>query len=512
MPFLFFYRVQLRKLTQIKISKVHFLAQIASAACSVDQLTDTRIELLYRAAGLLERVDSASEDVLKFELDVLSNIWMGDFGSERYLKKAKRQEVLQVALLEAREAETIASLVQQCLQGVGESYLAWGHFTKPHPCPLEDVKAGTLLMRQTAAKMTRDSLCMPLAERFTVLLFNAMFVFFTGVTCDMPDWDPGGEAALIEAMEFTRDVVVPTDCGVAIKKSSGFNLFLCDSAAALLILAFGNVLVAAQWARDAAALYRNLDLPKSRDYGSMVIEVHHSREMLPFMVLHLDLAAEAQAVLEAMGFGWSDTCFAQYDDWFIAAAAAWPNFGELPAGEIGSGHGEKAYHRLMVYLVLPQTVGVDAEFSDWVPPPGELAQIERKSPWNFDFAYLGILHLAAEAFLKLGRDSDAAEAARIALSPEQQTREPCTLAECHKVLGQVAAKRGEFTEADGHFTRALEAAKASKYAMLEVLIAQSWKRAVGQNGAAAADEVIDAACAKLGKPLEQVDRRRGNPV
>jgi uncharacterized protein HemY len=98
------------------------------------------------------------------------------------------------------------------------------------------------------------------------------------------------------------------------------------------------------------------------------------------------------------------------------------------------------------------------------------------------------------------------------LSPEQQTREPCTLAECHKVLGQVAAKRGEFTEADGHFTRALEAAKASKYAMLEVLIAQSWKRAVGENGAAAADAVIDAACAKLGKPLEQVDRRRGNPV
>jgi hypothetical protein len=485
-------------------------AHIASAACSINQLVAaTKIDFLYRAAALLERANSTTQEVWRFELGVLTAIWMGDIGSERYLKKEKRQEVLRAALLEAEEAETFATLMQRFFQGAGEAYAVWGMFMKPHPCPMEDVRNGHVILRKAAAEMARVSHHMLPAERVAGLLSTAMCLFFTSVTCDMGDWDPSlvGEAALVEALEFTRDVAVPTKCGVVIKANTGIDWFLMGSAAALLALYFGNVPAAAQWVCDAATLYSDLDLPKTKDYGSLVAEIHHTREILPFMVLHLDLAAEAQTLLGAMGFGWSDAGFSRYNDWFLAASKTFPNFGELPPGEIGSGTGEMAYHRLMVYLVVPKTAVVDAEFSDWVPPPAELAEIEKKSPWNFDFAFQGILHLAAEAFLKLGSDADAAEAARIAVSPDQQTRDPCTLAECHKVLGQVAAKRDEFDEADGHFTRALEAAKASRYAMLEVLVAQSWKRAVGENGAAGADAVIGAACGKMGKTLEQVDRR-----
>ena len=115
----------------------------------------------------------------------------------------------------------------------------------------------------------------------------------------------------------------------------------------------------------------------------------------------------------------------------------------------------------------------------------------------------GIVNLGARAFLKLGRDDDAVETARIAVSAEQQTMQKYVRVECHGVLGQVAAKRGQLEEAGGHFGRALNEATASRLPMLELLAARGWKRAVSERGAAA-DAVIDAACAKMGKSREQL--------
>ena len=109
-----------------------------------------------------------------------------------------------------------------------------------------------------------------------------------------------------------------------------------------------------------------------------------------------------------------------------------------------------------------------------------------------------LLCLAAAVFLRLGRDGDAAEAARILVSPEHRCVQKADLAHGHGVLGQVAAKQGDSKEADSHFGRALEAASASRFPLLEVLAARDWKRAVpGSGGAAGA--VIDAACVKMGK-------------
>ena len=107
-----------------------------------------------------------------------------------------------------------------------------------------------------------------------------------------------------------------------------------------------------------------------------------------------------------------------------------------------------------------------------------------------------MLPLAAEAFLQLGRDDDAAEAARIGLLPEQHTHDTFARGKYHRVLGQVAAKRGNAEEAGGHFGRALEEAKALP--MLQLLAARDWKRSVSASGGAA-DAAIDAACAKMGK-------------
>jgi hypothetical protein len=99
-----------------------------------------------------------------------------------------------------------------------------------------------------------------------------------------------------------------------------------------------------------------------------------------------------------------------------------------------------------------------------------------------------ILSLAARAFLQLGRDADAEDAARISVSPEHHTLRKYDLVECHGVLGQVAAKRGDFEAASGHFARGLEKARASRLPMLELLTARDWKRAVAN-----AEAVIDGA-------------------
>ena len=113
----------------------------------------------------------------------------------------------------------------------------------------------------------------------------------------------------------------------------------------------------------------------------------------------------------------------------------------------------------------------------------------------------------ARAFLKLGRDDDAYELARIAVSPEQMTEKRTTLVPCHSILGQIAAKRGNLEEADGHFANALKEAKVSRLPMLEVLAARDWKRHLlepqGRN-ASEAESIIDAACLKMKKSREQL--------
>jgi hypothetical protein len=114
-----------------------------------------------------------------------------------------------------------------------------------------------------------------------------------------------------------------------------------------------------------------------------------------------------------------------------------------------------------------------------------------------------MLGLAASAFLRLGRDDDAAEAARILVSPEHGCIRRSDLAHGHGVLGQVAAKRGDAEAACGHFSSALEAAAASRFSLLEVIVARDWKRAVPASGAAA-DAAVDAACVKMGKSREQL--------
>ena len=82
---------------------------------------------------------------------------------------------------------------------------------------------------------------------------------------------------------------------------------------------------------------------------------------------------------------------------------------------------------------------------------------------------------AALAFLKLGREEDACEVAKLILAGPKVDKK-WILVTLHSVLGQVAAKRGDLDEADGHFGDAVKEAKLSRLPMVELLAARDWKR------------------------------------
>ena len=147
--------------------------------------------------------------------------------------------------------------------------------------------------------------------------------------------------------------------------------------------------------------------------------------------------------------------------------------------------------------------------NEWIPSPAALADMERGDMHLRHYLLHDVTGFGALAFVKLGRDDDAFELARLAVAPEQQTKKKSTRVTCHSILGQIAAKRGEMDEAGGHFARALEEAKASRLPMLELLAARDWKRYLLEPAGRdcnEADAVIDGACGAMKKTRGQVAR------
>ena len=94
--------------------------------------------------------------------------------------------------------------------------------------------------------------------------------------------------------------------------------------------------------------------------------------------------------------------FATHDVAFAAYSATVPGWHK---------DADVVWTRLIVYLASPQSAALDAEVGAWIPAPVAIAQHEHDQlvtqlvPWGF-------LGLAASAFLRLGRDGDAVEAAQ----------------------------------------------------------------------------------------------------
>ena len=142
-----------------------------------------------------------------------------------------------------------------------------------------------------------------------------------------------------------------------------------------------------------------------------------------------------------------------------------------------------------------------------LPSPSELAQIERDDFWLRCYSSLTLCNLGARAFMRLGRDEEAKELATIAVSESQQTLKKVVLVDCHAVLGEIAAKRGQVAEAETHFSNAMKEATLSRLPMLELLAAREWKKHLlepQKRDCSAAEATIDGACAKMKKTRDQL--------
>ena len=116
-------------------------------------------------------------------------------------------------------------------------------------------------------------------------------------------------------------------------------------------------------------------------------------------------------------------------------------------------------------------------------------------------------NLGARAFMRLGRDEEAKELATIAVSESQQTLKKVVLVDCHAVLGEIAAKRGQVAEAETHCSNAMKEATLSRLPMLELLAAREWKKHLlepQKRDCSAAEATIDGACAKMKKTRDQL--------
>lgn len=138
-----------------------------------------------------------------------------------------------------------------------------------------------------------------------------------------------------------------------------------------------------------------------------------------------------------------------------------------------------------------------------------LAKLERENYFTRRYHFYSLTGFGALAFLNLGREDDAQELARIAVSSGQGTEKWPTLVMCHIILGEIAAKRGQLEQADDHFAQALESAKTSRLPMLALIAARDWKKQLLEpagRDCGEAEVEIDGACAAMGKTRAELGR------
>ena len=121
----------------------------------------------------------------------------------------------------------------------------------------------------------------------------------------------------------------------------------------------------------------------------------------------------------------------------------------------------------------------------------------------FSYGFNGV-GMGARAYLRLGKDDEAAETARGGLA---EAKKSTTRVECHRVLGIVAARRGDAAGAEGEFLAGAKDARECGVYLLELLCARDLVQFVyeGQGREAEGEPIIEAAAARMGKPMSDFE-------
>ena len=111
----------------------------------------------------------------------------------------------------------------------------------------------------------------------------------------------------------------------------------------------------------------------------------------------------------------------------------------------------------------------------------------------------------ARCLLRLGENALAAETARGGLA---EAKKCTTRVECHRVLGILATRRGDQAASEEAFVAGAEDARECGLYLMELLCARDLVQFVyeRQGRAAEGEAMIEAAAARMGKPVSDFER------
>ena len=285
-------------------------------------------------------------------------------------------------------------------------------------------------------------------------------------------------------------------CCPAMKKAFNMDFFRMGCCTVALALYFGSVeCFFGCYHRKLVAGYTELDLT-THGLESERMEISSTIYNVTCISIILGRPAEAADILRALGFSNDEEGLARFEAYITAWKAAFP-----PASI------ENDTLLVRVLLLLSGGSKENDGPIDWLPEPERIAEMEKNCVCTRLFCLHDLGSFCARAFVSLGQDDNAAKLAGIIVSEEQNTQKKFATSSCFSILGQMAAKRGNFEEAEGHFSSALADARLSRLPMYELLAARDWKKHLLEpNGrdASEAEAAIDAACAKMNKSREQL--------
>ena len=136
----------------------------------------------------------------------------------------------------------------------------------------------------------------------------------------------------------------------------------------------------------------------------------------------------------------------------------------------------------------------DEEALAFLPAPQTLVEMDRDPLLHLWFMP-SLVMLGARAYLRLGKDDEAEATARGGLA---EAKKLTTRVECHRVLGIVAARRGDLKQAEASFVAGMEEARDAGLYLLELLCARDMKQFVVEKSQGQADEVDTMIAAAAG--------------